>query len=192
MPYRKVELRAGCYYHLYNRGANRQPIFLCEENWGFFIRQLRDYFRPELVDVLAYCLMPNHYHLLVHAKTDLLSKEVMQPFSVSYVKALNKQQQRSGPLFEGPFQARLVERDEYLRHLSRYIHLNPVIAGLAKEPEGWPYSSYRDYVGLRQGTLPRPAFILSQFPSPAAYREFVISAAAHKAGLPGELLFQED
>jgi len=62
---RKVSFRAGSYYHLYNRGVNRQPIFLCQANWGFFLKRLREYCQPELIDVIAYCLMPNHYHLLV-------------------------------------------------------------------------------------------------------------------------------
>ena len=86
MPYRKVEFRAGQTYHLYNRGVNRQPIFFCAENWGYFIRRLRHYLQPELVEILAYCLMPTHYHLMVYLKTDDLSARVMQPFGVSYSK----------------------------------------------------------------------------------------------------------
>jgi len=175
MPYRKTEFRAGHYYHLYNRGANRQRIFFCDDNWGYFIKRIRHYFQPELVDVVAYCLMPTHYHLLVYLKTDDLSKEVMQPFGLSYTKGVNRQQERVGPLFQGPFEAVWVDRDEYLLHLSRYIHLNPVTAGLVRRPEEWTFSSYRDYVGLRQGSLPVPGAVLSQFVSREAYREFVES-----------------
>lgn len=61
-----TKLVAGQYYHIYNRGVNRQPIFFCDDNWGFFLCRLRQYFKPELADVIAYCLMPNHYHLLVY------------------------------------------------------------------------------------------------------------------------------
>jgi hypothetical protein len=68
-----------------------------------------------------------------------------------------------------------VDRNEYLVHLSRYIHLNPVVAGLAKQPEDWEFSSYRDYIGLHKGTLPEPEIILSQFLTRDAYREFVAS-----------------
>ena len=78
----------------------------------------------------------------------------MQPLTVSYAKSINKQEERSGHLFQGPFQVKLVDRDEYLKWLSRYIHLNPVVAGLVERPEEWAFSSYRDYVGLRNGTLP--------------------------------------
>ena len=175
MPYRKVVFRAGETYHLYNRGVNRGPIFFCPENWGHMIRLLKRFFRSELVDILAYCLMPNHYHLLVHLRDDDLSKRVMQPFGVSYTKAVNKQQGRVGPVFQGPFQAVHVSSDEQLMHLSRYIHLNPVNAGLVSKPEDWHFSSYRDYVGLREGTLPTRDLVLAHFPSGQAYREFVES-----------------
>ena len=175
MPYRKIKFRSGQTYHLYNRGVNRQPIFFCAENWGYFIKQLRHYFQPDLIDILAYCLMPTHYHLMVILKIDDLGARVMQPFSVSYTKAINRQQERVGPLFQGPFRAAWVDKDSYLLHLSRYIHMNPVTTGLVAQPEDWAFSSYRDYIGLRDGTLPVPDVVLSRFPSRQAYREFVES-----------------
>jgi len=170
---RNVIFQAGQYYHLYNRGVNRQPISFNEDNRAYFIKQLRLYARSDLLDIVAYCLMPNHYHLLVYLKTESLSAKVMQPFGVSYTKAINKQQDRVGPLFQGRFQAVLVDKEGYLLDLSRYIHLNPVRAGLVKHPADWAYSSYRDYVGLRNGTLPNPDVILAQFPSRQAYAEWV-------------------
>ena len=100
--------------------------------------------------------MPNHYHLLVHVNCDNFSKSVMQPFLVSYTKAINKQQNRVGPLFQGPFQARLVKNEAYLLELATYIHLNPVHSGLVVSPEAWAYSSFREYIGFRKGTLPQP------------------------------------
>ena len=175
---RKITFQAGHYYHLYNRGVNRQPIFLNEDNWAYFIKQLRQYALPELLDIVAYCLMPNHYHLLVYLKTDELSAEVMQPFGVSYTKAVNKQQGRVGPLFQGRFQALEVDKEGYLLDLSCYIHLNPVRARLVKQPEDWVYSSYRDYVGLRKGTLPNPEIVLVQFASRQAYAEWVAERIA--------------
>ncbi len=172
---RKIKFRAGHYYHLYNRGVNRQPIFFNDGNWAYFIKQLRHYCKPDLIDIIAYCLMPNHYHLLVYLKCDDLSAKIMQPFTVSYTKAVNRQQERIGPLFQGTFKAKLVDKDEYVLHLSRYIHLNPVLAKLVNQPAKWMFSSYRDYVGLRNGTFPKPDIVLSQFPSRQAYVEFVES-----------------
>jgi len=191
MPYRKIEFRAGHYYHLYNRGINRQPIFFCTENWGYFTKRLRHYFLPALIDILAYCLMPTHYHLLVYLNTDDLAAQIMQPFGLSYTKAINTQQGRVGPLFQGPFQAAWVDKDEYLLHLSRYIHLNPVTAGLVTQAEGWTFSSYRDYIGLRAGTLPVPGVVLSQFCSPQDYKAFVESYRDQDFKVIEQLLFDE-
>ena len=174
MPYRKVKFQAKEHYHLYNRGHNYQPIFFERENYLYFLRQLRKYLLPDILDIIAYCLMPNHYHLLAYLKHADLSRH-MQPFALSYTKAINKRYERVGSLFQSPFKAIHVDRDEYLLHLSRYIHLNPVEAGLVERPEDWEFSSYREYVGLRNGTLPRPEVVLAQFPSTDAYREFVES-----------------
>ncbi len=174
MPYRHIEFRANEYYHLYNRGNNRQLIFFERENYGYFLRQLRQYLVFEAIEIISYCLVPNHYHLLVYLKSDDLSG-LMQPFALSYTKAINKRHNRVGSLFQGRFKAVHVDQNDYLLHLSRYIHLNPVAAGLVKRAEDWEFSSYRDFIGLRHGTLPRPDFVLSQFQSTEAYRLFVES-----------------
>ena len=175
MPRREVVFRSGQYYHFYNRGVNRQHIFFCEDNWIYFLRRLREHLKPELLNVIAYCLMPTHYHLLIFLKTDHPLSKLMQSFGISYSKAVNRQQQRIGPLFQGPFQAKLIDKDEYLLHLSRYLHLNPVAAGLVQRPEDWLFSSYRDYIGLRHGTLPAPDAVLRHFVSRQDYRQFVES-----------------
>ena len=191
MPYRRIKFRAGHYHHLYSRGVNRQPIFFCDDNWGYFIERIRHYFQPELVDVVAYCLMPTRYHLLVYLKIDGLSKQIMQPFGVSYAKAINRQHGRVGPLFQGSFQAVWVDKDEYLLHLSRYIHVNPVTADLVARPEEWVFSSYRDYIGLREGTLSVPDVVLSQFSSRQDYRAFVESYCGKDTRVIDHLLLDE-
>jgi REP element-mobilizing transposase RayT len=217
---------AGQYYHVYNRGHNRQAIFFERENYSFFLRRVREYLvgessasaavsaetrLPKLrtlrlrsgqacgslealevhAVVVAYCLMPNHFHLLVQPLDDQLSRR-MQRLSISYTKAINKRHGRSGALYQGQFQAAHVDRDEYLLYLSRYIHLNPVEAGLVRRPEDWEFSSYREYVGLRQGTLPTPQVVLSQFSSPSAYREFVEACRPGDSKLVAHLLLDGD
>lgn len=163
----------GHYYHIYNRGVNRQPIFFAKHNWGFFIQRLRDYFTEETAIIIAYCLMPNHYHLLVQVLCDDFGLTVMQPFSTSYTKAINNEQNRVGSLFQGRHKGVHVDNDGYLLHLSRYIHRNPVTAKFVTNPADWHFSSYRDYIGLRQGKLPKPEIILSQFISTAEYAAYV-------------------
>jgi REP element-mobilizing transposase RayT len=158
---------------VYNRGVNREPVFLERENYLFFLRRYRQDVASQGTDLIAYCLLPNHYHLLVYlVATDDFGR-LMQPFALSYTKAMNKRYGRVGPLFQGRFCAVHVDREEYLLHLSRYIHLNAVRAGLVHMPQDWEFSSYREYVGLRQGTLPKPEVVLAHFRSREAYREFV-------------------
>jgi putative transposase len=172
MPHRSVDFRAGNYYHIYNRGNNYQSIFFEEKNYLFFLRQLRKYLVNNILEVIAYCLMPNHYHLLAYLKNDNLSA-AMQPFALSYTKAINETYKRVGSLFQGRFQAIYVDNDDYLLHLSRYIHLNPVSAGLVEKAEDWEYSSYLEYIGWRNGTLPQMDVVRSRFPSIDYYRLFV-------------------
>ena len=198
MPQRSISLVAGEYYHVYNRGNNRQDVFFERENYLFFLRRVRKYLVGDTQEtsevwttIIAYCLMPNHFHLLVCPHDDELSRR-MQRFSISYTKAMNKRYDRVGSLFQGQFQAVLVDRNEYLLHLSRYLHLNPVEAGLAKRPVDWEFSSYRDYIGLRQGTLPMPDIILSQFPTPKEYQEFVESYKLNDRDIVAHLLFDDN
>ncbi|MBC8235728.1 transposase [bacterium] len=172
MPYRNVEFRAGEYYHLYNRGNNFQPIFFERDNYLYFLRLLRKYLVIETIEIVVYCLMPNHYHLLVYLNTDDLSS-LMQPFALAYTKAINKRYNRVGSLFQGRFKAIHVDRDEYLLHLSRYIHLNPITDGLVRRVEDWEFSNYPEFIGLRNGKLSKPDRVLSYFPLSNDYCIFV-------------------
>jgi REP element-mobilizing transposase RayT len=191
MPRRDLELCPGEYYHLYNRGNNRNRIFYQCANYVFFLRRLREYLVP-VVDVVAFCLMPTHYHLLVQVKMSGASEDVskaMMRFSVSYTKAMNRRYDRVGSLFQGAFQTKHVGRNDYLVHLSRYISLNPLMAGMVERPEDWEFSSYREYIGLRNGTLPKPGVVLSQFPTRKAYQEFVEAYVPAEREIIARLLF---
>lgn len=172
MPRPQRNLVPGEYYHLYNRGNNRQNIFFERENYLYFLKQFRHFVAEETVHVVAYCLMPNHYHMLVYLREDELSKAI-QRFIMSYTNAMNRRYGRCGSLFQGRFQTIHVDSDAYLLHLTRYIHLNPVRACLVQRPQEWEFSSYCDYVELRRGTLPQMDCVLKQVGSAAAYRQFV-------------------
>ncbi len=174
MPHRKNTFAPGNYYHIYNRGAHRENIFLSDENFLYCLRLLRKYAQSYSVTVIAYCLMPNHYHFLLRQDGEVsLSKFINVAFN-AYVQALNRQLGRKGTLFEGRFKHVLVDKDEYVLHLCRYIHLNPVKAGLVSRPEDWVYSNFREWIDRQQGRLKHAEFISSYFARPEDYQRFVM------------------
>lgn len=116
--------------------------------------------------------MPNHYHLIIQVLKEGSLEKGMQKFSTSYTKAVNKQQGRVGHLFQGRYKSKPIPGNEYLLHLSRYIHLNPVRAGLVRRPEQWEFSNYLDYIGQRKNNIVKSDIILMQIND---YREFVLS-----------------
>jgi putative transposase len=117
--------------------------------------------------------MPNHYHFVLRQDGDIPISTFIQRLFQIYTQAFNKQQGRKGPLFEGRFRHVHVDRDEYVIHLCRYVHLNPVTAGLVSDPAEWPYSNYLEWIEARSGTLVDRAFVRQFFPMPDAYVTFV-------------------
>lgn len=184
MPYRKLQFRKGCYYHIYNRGAGRQSIFYKEENYHYLLRLLKQVADNIGVTIIAYCLLPNHYHWLVRQDGETPVEKLAKRVFGSYTQAFNRAYQRSGHLFEGPYQAILVDSDEYLRHLCRYIHANPVRHGLAAAPELWPYSNYLEWIKQRPGKLVDHALVAQHFPAPEQYKAYVHSYLTGQATLP--------
>jgi REP element-mobilizing transposase RayT len=173
MPYRGDAFTQGQYYHLYNRGAGKGTIFFNDGNYEYLLRLAGHSYQLRGVKVIAYCLMPNHYHFLLRQETEEPLSKFMQALFNSYVQALNTQQDRTGTLFEGRFKHKCVDDWEYLITLCRYIHLNPVKAGLVTKPEEWIYSNYRDWIGLRDGVLVDKEFVKDHFPNPEEYEKFV-------------------
>ncbi|HLE90091.1 MAG TPA: transposase [Anaerolineales bacterium] len=183
MPRRQTLFVPGLYYHIYNRGNNRQSIFFQPENYFYFLRNVKKYIVP-LAKVAVYCLMPTHYHILlrVEPKTSefLENSEVstisnaMMRLSVSYTKAINKRFSRFGSLFQGQFQAKPIETYSHLLNLCVYIHANPVKDGLIALPEDWIYSNYLEWLGQREGMLVDREFIQEHFGSPAEYQTLVM------------------
>ena len=171
MPTRRTPFIAGEFYHIYNRGINGLRIFNSERNYCYFLKRMREKILPKYGLVICYVLMPTHYHLLIQINVNDFSS-VMARLAISYSKSINKEMNRSGPLFEGRFKAIHIDSDEYILALSSYIHLNPVKAKLVGSPEHWPYSSYLDYIGKRQGSLPKKEFLYSFFSVPNPPNEY--------------------
>ena len=163
------------YYHFYNRGANGSRIFREDDNYVYVLTKCKEYCNRLSISMIAYCLMPNHYHFLVRQDGDLNAGLLPQRIFNAYTKAFNKRYQRSGTLFEGPYEVIMVEQDNHLLHLCRYIHANPVKGNIVENLEDWLYSNYLEWVGLRDGTLVDKGFINQQFDSVELYREFLLN-----------------
>ncbi len=162
MPRRGLGFEPGMFLHVFNRGANRDRVFFERRNYEFFLRRARTYLRPPGIQAIAYCLMPNHFHLLLRVDEDVLSKSI-QRLLMSYANAVNLAYARSGPVFTGRYRALPVHSDRHLIHLSAYIHLNPCRAGLVDSPSDWDFSSYREYTGARHDPFVDPRAVLDRF-----------------------------
>ena len=179
MPRRLIPFMPELHYHIYNRGNNREIIFFEPDNYLYFLKKINEYLVP-VSDILVYCLMPTHYHIVVRVKkpsevfkTSEVSNAMMK-LSVSYTKAINKRFQRVGVLFQGQFQAKPILTSEYLLNLCRYIHGNPVKDGIVADISQWPYSNYLEWIGERDGKLVDKAFVQDNFDTPEEYRKFVL------------------
>ena len=139
----------GAFYHVYSRGNQKQPIFLSDEDLYFFLKILGDAHRKFDVLVHAYCLMKNHYHLMLQTLLANLSR-VMHFINTKYSAYLNTKHGRCGHLFQGRYKSILVDAEAYALVLSRYIHENPRKSGMVKIAEDYPWSSCQEYVGLRK------------------------------------------
>ncbi|MBI2010279.1 MAG: transposase [Candidatus Chisholmbacteria bacterium] len=170
------------HYHVYNRGVEKRLLYLDQYDYRTFIDLLSSYLTPKQplakditihttpywrskleadeVVLLCFCLMPNHFHLLLKQNSPNGITKFMRRVSNAYVRYFNKKYQRVGALFQGKFKAALIETDPYLLHLSRYIHLNPVEVGPLN---GYIYSSYPDYLGFRNTPWVKTQPILSYF-----------------------------
>ena len=174
MPRRKNQFITGHYYHIYNRGANRENIFFRQDNYTYFLRLVKKYSLKYQIAIIAYCLMPNHYHFLLRQDGEAQISQFIGVLFNAYAQALNRQNGRSGALFEGRFKDVHVDDDAYLLHLCRYIHGNPVKAGLVMLPEHWAFSNYMEWIGERPGKLVDAAFVDAFFPRRVDYQEFVL------------------
>ena len=176
MPYARKDLltwQKGMYYHIYNRGVSKSTLFREPTNYLFVIEKLQRYSIENLVGVIAYCLMPNHYHLLLRQDGEQPAGNVPQSMFNSYSKAYNLKYAHSGTLFEGRFRAKPIRSTSHLLHLCRYIHGNPVKDGLVADPADWPWSNYLEFIGERKGTLVDLEFVKAQFGDGQAYKQFL-------------------
>ena len=170
----------GAVYHVTSRGNTRQAIFLTEEDFADFLRVLCSVVKRYRFLLHAYCLVNNHYHLMIETPEGNLSKGMRQ-LNGLYTQRFNQRHQRVGHLFQGRYKAILVDKDNYLLTLCRYVVLNPVRASIVKDPGVWRWSTYRATAGQEEG-IPclTTDWILSQFDKEQKkaanlYQAFVLS-----------------
>ncbi len=163
----------GQYYHIYNRGNNRENLFHTESNYAHFLK-LYAYHTEPVAETFAYCLLKNHFHVLFKIREATATPSASQAFSNlfnAYTKAINKAYERSGSLFEHPFGRVLVNTDSYFKQLITYIHQNPQKHRFVTDFRDWPYSSYHAHLSDQPTRLQR-AEVLAWFQGP---QQFVAS-----------------
>lgn len=154
------------YFHIYNRGNNGENIFIENKNYQYFLQLITRHILP-VCDILAYCLLKNHFHLLIRTKNFRDGKSISKAFSNlfnSYAKAVNKSYNRTGSLFQDRFKRIQVTEESYLINLALYIHLNPEHHGMVTDFKDYKHSSYLDYLG-RMPSLVEKEPVLSLFDS---------------------------
>lgn len=201
---RKVVLANDEFYHVFNRSIEQRPIFTSKREYNrafltldFYrfanpplklskaltleIKSREEFFRKlktkdrKLVEIISYCLMPNHFHFLLKQKLDDGVARFMSNFTNSYTRYFNTKHKRVGPILQGGFKAVRIETDEQLIHLSRYIHLNPVSSFIIEEEllDTYPWSSFPEYLSDSGEKICDNGIVLDQFSSKKEYRKFV-------------------
>lgn len=218
----KIYIENG-FYHIYNRGVEKRIIFEDEQDYKVFLRYIKEVLSPldeqetntkfimqglslqsirrpvksyyEKVEMLAYCLMPNHFHFLVKQHDKVSLEGLMRSLMTRYSMYFNKKYDRVGSLFQGRYKAVLIENEQYLLHLSRYIHLNP--AEYTQDLVG-AHSSYADYLGIRNTKWVNAEELLSffnqrvlpDFKKINSYRDFVEKYKTDSSALLGNLVLE--
>src|SRR3989344_2373048 len=134
------------FYHVFNRGINKQEIFRSEDDYAFFLKKLNNVKKKYDHSIYAFCLMPNHFHISIQTRKVSISK-ILSSLATSYSMYFNRIYKHFGPVFQNRFKSILVENDPYFIKLSQYIYLNPVKAGLVEDPMLYKFSSIREAVG---------------------------------------------
>ncbi|MCL5438754.1 MAG: transposase [Patescibacteria group bacterium] len=206
---RKLVFRNAEIYHIFNRGIERKSIFSNKREFDRAQKLIKFYRhkdipirfsqliqQPEeakknmleklyksekLVDILSYCLMPNHFHFILKQNVDKGITTFVANFTNAYTRYFNTKIQRAGPLFEGTFKAVYVESDEQLIHLSRYIHLNPVVSSIIKieQLDSYLWSSYPEYISLLNENIAEKELVLRMFKSNIDYKRFVMDQISY-------------
>lgn len=190
----------GAIYHVRTRGNSKQDVFLCDSDRAAFLRILELAVTGHGWLCHGYCLMTNHYHLIIETPRGNLSPG-MKVLNGAYTQAVNRRHGRTGHIYEGRFRSKVIEKEDHLLEVCRYIALNPVKAGLVSNPMEWRWSSFRATCeGRHAPPFLATDFILSHFSDNGrnareSFREFVLeglTSGDFLDGMPGHLRFDGD
>jgi len=173
MPRRTVQFAEGEIYHVINRGAVKMNLFFDDGSYHRFIQLIHRYAPQTNITVIALCLMPNHFHLLLRIESEGDISKFMRLLSSAYSRILNEELRRTGTIYEGRFFASHVATNDYLTAALRYIHLNPVRAGLVVHPSQWEYSDYAEATQQRDYIMGDHDFVRSLFGNAFRYESYV-------------------
>ncbi len=180
-------------HHLITKG-NNQDIFLDDRDFNRYIFSLRKFSKRLSVRILAFCLMPNHVHILARQDSEISLSKFMQTLSTAYANYFNTRYKRQGHLFEARFKNIEVTTDEYLIHLSRYIHLNPSSSQIVQSPQHYKWGSYKHYLGNGSLDFIDERIILAYFSKDNPrrdYQEFVESRIEYQKDISLQKLLLE-
>jgi len=219
MPSRNTrkEYRENSFYHVYNRGVEKRTIFQDDQDYAIFLYLLKYFLSPGQKDIIhplvglqgyqvkrprpmttlfgqvelhAFCLMPNHFHLFIRQISDHGMSELMQKIMTTYSMYFNKRYERVGHLFQGRYKAVMVDSGEYLLHLSRYIHENPLeLPGMTRPGlVSYPYSSYAYYLREKHAFWLNVDYVLNFFSEKQTYQDFVEDIDINSKNTLGKLV----
>ncbi len=175
MRLKAEEFAPGQYYHIYNHSVAEQVLFRDENDYLRCLKIIKRYYNATDYSILAYCLMPNHYHFLIYQKTGVPVYESFRNIWYCYTCYYNKKYGRKGTLFANKLQHIGIKDANYILHLCAYIHHNPVKARLVDTPELWKWSNYPDWIGIRNGKLIDKEQTKDFFKTSDEYKECVSS-----------------
>ncbi|MBN2093999.1 MAG: transposase [Candidatus Zambryskibacteria bacterium] len=202
----------GGIYHIFNRGVGKMNIFEKEKDFKVFLYRIKENLYPEehtnsfvykrkeykrkllppdSFDLICYCLMPNHFHLMLQQKTELSISKLVSKFSTGYSMYFNRDRDRVGSLFQDAFKAVSIENNEQMLWTSLYIHENPQKLGLVKKPENYKWSSFLDYLNPSRNSICKREILFGQFNSPDSYLKYFKNPKENKEAQREMLAFQD-
>lgn len=215
MPGREIPLVSGEIYHVTNRGIASQPVFTNKRDYHRFLETMQYYQNREtpirfskfltlsveernrilenlkkqkdfMVEFISFCLMPNHFHLLLQQIANDGIAKFISNLTNSYTRYFNTKNKRKGPLFQGKFKAVRIENDNQLLHVVRYIHLNPYTSYVIKNIKdiaSYPYSSFSEYLNLKDNQIINKAEVIGHFKTIKLFEKFTLDQADYQRKL---------